>query len=291
MPAEATLLQRLRALEERINFLERGAAVGITGTDQTIKGSHDRLDAILGAGNSTFSLDADNLEFTGGVLRCSAALAGNGLTGSAGAALAVNVGTGLEISSDAVRIAAAAAGNGLSGGGGSALAVSVDNSTIEINSDALRIKGLTRTFLVQPTRGWVSNDSNPVHARNDAGFVCEDGVLTAIFGAFFVPSDYASGLTVRAVVAASDASGNHYSQNTVFYATENEDPEAANNQAGYTAIATQESYDYVLSVSSSAAAGDICLCRFARAANNASDTATAVELYVAGWLVSYTATR
>lgn len=81
--------------------------------------------------------------------KLAAAVAGNGLTGGAGSALAVNVGTGLEISSDAVRIATAAAGNGLSGGGGSALAVNVDDSTIEINSDSLRVKdaGITEAKL------------------------------------------------------------------------------------------------------------------------------------------------
>lgn len=56
------------------------------------------------------------------------------------AVLDVNVGAGLEISADAVRIAAAAAGNGLTGGAGSALAVNVDGSTIEINADTLRVK-------------------------------------------------------------------------------------------------------------------------------------------------------
>lgn len=41
----------------------------------------------------------------------------------------------------AAKIATAVAGNGLTGGGGSALAVNVDNSTIEISSDSLRVKG------------------------------------------------------------------------------------------------------------------------------------------------------
>ncbi|MBI2569631.1 MAG: hypothetical protein HYV63_21715, partial [Candidatus Schekmanbacteria bacterium] len=40
------------------------------------------------------------------------------------------------------KIAAAVAGSGLSGGGGSALAVSVDGATLEISSDTLRIKDL-----------------------------------------------------------------------------------------------------------------------------------------------------
>ena len=56
MTTEATLLDRIRALETRIDYLERGTAVGITGTDQTIKGSHDRLDALLGAGGASANL-------------------------------------------------------------------------------------------------------------------------------------------------------------------------------------------------------------------------------------------
>lgn len=41
---------------------------------------------------------------------------------------------------DENKLASSVAGNGLSGGAGSALAVSVDDSTIEINSDSLRLK-------------------------------------------------------------------------------------------------------------------------------------------------------
>lgn len=42
----------------------------------------------------------------------------------------------------AAKLAAAVAGNGLSGGAGTALAVNVDASTIEINTDILRVKDL-----------------------------------------------------------------------------------------------------------------------------------------------------
>lgn len=47
------------------------------------------------------------------------------------------------------KIAAAVAGSGLTGGAGTALAVGVDNSTIEINSDAIRVKdgGITSAKL------------------------------------------------------------------------------------------------------------------------------------------------
>ena len=49
---EPTLLERIADLERRIAELEREGVTGLTGTDQTIKDSHDRLDSILGAGKS-----------------------------------------------------------------------------------------------------------------------------------------------------------------------------------------------------------------------------------------------
>ena len=53
----------------------------------------------------------------------------------------------------AAKLDAAVAGNGLAGGGGTALSVNVDDSTIEINSDALRVKdsGITNAKLAEDT--------------------------------------------------------------------------------------------------------------------------------------------
>lgn len=51
--SEPTLLDRIREIERRLALLETGAGTGLSGTDQTIKGSHDRLDSLLGAGKST----------------------------------------------------------------------------------------------------------------------------------------------------------------------------------------------------------------------------------------------
>lgn len=102
-----------------------------------------------GAGTPLAVNPGTGLEISADTIRIAAAAAGDGLTGGGGSALAVNPGTGLEISADTVRIAAAAAGNGLTGGAGSALAVNVDDSTIEINSDSLRVKdgGITAAKL------------------------------------------------------------------------------------------------------------------------------------------------
>jgi hypothetical protein len=51
------------------------------------------------------------------------------------------------------EIAAAVAGNGLAGGAGTALSVNVDGSTLEINTDSLRVKdlGITNAKLVNTT--------------------------------------------------------------------------------------------------------------------------------------------
>ena len=64
-------------------------------------------------------------------------------------------GTGLEANAGTIRIATAAAGDGLSGGGGSALAVNVDDSTIETNTDTLRVKdaGITEAKLATSVAG------------------------------------------------------------------------------------------------------------------------------------------
>ena len=258
MAGEATLLDRLRALERRLDFLERGAAVGITGTDQTIKGSHDRLDAILGAGGSTFNLDADNLEQSGGVLRFSALAAGNGLTGGAGAALAVNV----------------------------------DGSTIEISSDALRIKGLTRKFFIPATRGYVANTSAPLHGADARGFLCDDAIDTYVVGNWYLPVDYASGLTIVAVVSVSGTTGSWYGANVVYCGAANQDWDTHSDTSGYDQVASAEEQKEAQSVSvSNVAAGDYVTCVFHRDGNAANDSATAMAVYCKGWLASYTATR
>lgn len=55
----------------------------------------------------------------------------------------------------AAKIPIAVAGDGLAGGGGTALSVNVDNSTIEINADTLRVKngGITAAKLATVTAG------------------------------------------------------------------------------------------------------------------------------------------
>lgn len=53
MSGPATIFDRLRDMDARIRKLEASAGSGLSGTDQTIKGSHDRLDALIGAATAT----------------------------------------------------------------------------------------------------------------------------------------------------------------------------------------------------------------------------------------------
>jgi len=113
------------------------------------------------ASNAITTTKIDNNAVTAAKINTSAI--GSGLVGGGGSAISVNVDNStVEISSNQIivkddgitqaKIAPAAigvseisssiAGNGLSGGSGSALSVGVDNTTIEINTDNLRVKDL-----------------------------------------------------------------------------------------------------------------------------------------------------
>jgi hypothetical protein len=95
--------------------------------------------------------------------KLNAGVAGSGLSGGAGTALAVNVDDStIEINSDTLRLkdagitsaklASAVAGSGLLGGAGTALEVNVDDSTIVIISDELRVGN--------PTAGTISTGAS-----------------------------------------------------------------------------------------------------------------------------------
>ncbi len=50
------ILDRIADLDKRLRKLEASGGSGLSGTDQTIAGSHDRLDALLGAGVASANL-------------------------------------------------------------------------------------------------------------------------------------------------------------------------------------------------------------------------------------------
>lgn len=111
-------------------------------------GTTDATPVKTGEGNTVYTADGSTIVLTGtqfGVpnggiteTQLNSSVAGGGLTGGGGSALAVNTGSGLEVSSDAVRIATGAAGAGLTGGGGSALAVGAGTG-ITVNADDVAV--------------------------------------------------------------------------------------------------------------------------------------------------------
>jgi hypothetical protein len=107
--------------------------------------------------NSTLDLNSDNeiqvADAGIGIDQIAAAIAGDGLSGGAGAALDVNVdGVTIEIVLDTLQVAATCAGDGLTGGAGAALDVNVDATTIVIVGDALQVGTLTNANLADRTR-------------------------------------------------------------------------------------------------------------------------------------------
>lgn len=98
----------------------------------------------LGANSVTSNAIADgsidaSAYFASGVVDASA-LASNAVTASKLASASVSTAKVQDAAIDEAKLNTSVAGNGLAGGGGSALSVNVDDSTIEINSDSLRLK-------------------------------------------------------------------------------------------------------------------------------------------------------
>jgi hypothetical protein len=146
-------------------------AIGTTGYPLVSTGSTPAYQQVGAAGiasNAVTTAKIDSNAVTAD--KIATAVAGAGLAGGGGTALSVNVdGVGIEIATDTLqlkdsgvvtaklansavtadKIDTAVAGNGLAGGAGSALSVNVDNSTVEINSDSLRVKdaGITNAKL------------------------------------------------------------------------------------------------------------------------------------------------
>jgi len=117
-PAEPTLLSRIAELERRIATLEQGGGSGLTGTDQTIKGCHDRLDSLLGAGVSSpdgtliSSFNADQLDgkeasaFYGVTLFEDSSASAETFTDHTSYANISNTSTDVSVSTDDILVAA-----------------------------------------------------------------------------------------------------------------------------------------------------------------------------------------
>lgn len=148
---------------------------------------------------------------------------------------------------------------------------------------------LTVKFIVNVSAGYnVTDTSVAVYSTAPYGVEMIDSKRTDVVGAFIVPSNYKSGLTVAPVLMAT-ASGNLYWTSDYYYAQDNEDRDT------HGASTTNETTAYthprikVLDADtlSSAAVDDFVMCHFFRDATNAADTISA-SVYFYGFLVSYT---
>jgi hypothetical protein len=141
-------------LRDATVMVEAGTTLGgdiYTQTNQTLADltAASQTWTKTGDTNTVYTADGTTITLTGNQFavasggitgtQLNASVAGSGLAGGGGSALSVNVDTTtIEINSDTLRIAASAAGNGLTGGGGSALAVNTGTG-LEISGDAVRL--------------------------------------------------------------------------------------------------------------------------------------------------------
>ena len=137
----------------------------------TITASELGANSVTSSAIATGSIDASGY-FAAGVVDASA-LASNAVTSSKLASASVSTVKVQDAAISEAKLASSVAGNGLAGGAGAALSVNVDDSTLEINSDALRLKD-----------GGISNaklSSNCVQTSN----IQDDAISAAKIGAAF----------------------------------------------------------------------------------------------------------
>ena len=111
---------------------------------------------------------------------------------------------------------------------------------------------------------------------------------STIAGYWTVPADFLSGMAAR-VVVISTVTGNTWSTNGADYGACGEQYNNHSASSGYVATAvTQDRNNCIQSISlTSAAVGDIVYFSWRRIGTHGSDTCT--DVYVPGWLISYTA--
>lgn len=164
-------------------------------------------------------------------------------------------------------------------------------STAMVEDDAItpaKIANRTRTFLVQAP--YANNATDGLHlAAASAGWSMTDNKICDGLGWFYLPSDYVSGLTIKAVVEAA-ASGNCYAGLTVLHAAAGEAYGTHSDVTATAAIAvTANQIAAIATVTpTNVGAGDYFAMTFERVGNDALDTVGNV-VYFKGFLVSYTA--
>lgn len=157
---------------------------------------------------------------------------------------------------------------------------------------ASNIANRARKFMA-PVTGTLNNDlTAALMAGGNYGPVLKDNNTCKVDGAFIVPSDYASGMTVKAMVVSPSASGNMAISGTATGGQPGASDTAHSASQGLAAVAiTQNLITAIWTLDLSAAsfvAGDVVLLTFARTGASGSDTINA-DANFAGFLVEYTA--
>jgi len=154
---------------------------------------------------------------------------------------------------------------------------------------AAKIDNRTRTLFVPATAGYNNTDAISLTYAS-RGFQLADNKSCECRGHFVVPKDFASGMTIKAIVSAAVASGNIYATNVATYGALDEAIDTHTAGSGYSATAiVGDEWDAINNESlASAAVDDVVNVYCIRNATHASDTVSAV-VYFVGWLVEYTA--
>jgi hypothetical protein len=211
------------------------------------------------------------------------------------------------------KLAASVAGDGLSGGGGTALAVNVDNSTLETNADTLRVKDLgittgkladsavtaakianrTRYLWIPATDGYITGTGASFDQyTTNYGRGLPDAVVSTVSGSFYVPADYVSGGTIKAIGSTTFGAGPYdaYLDIKVYYSAVGETHNAHNNTQAYAAVSVSETRSVLLTIIPDALAqGDVGFISMSRDATHGSDTLDGGILVITGFLLEYTA--
>ncbi len=188
----------------------------------TITASEMGANSVVSASIAAGSIDNSN-KFGAGVVDASALGSGSVTSAKLGSASV----SAAKIQANAVdegKIATSVAGDGLSGGGGSALAVNVDDATIETNGDALRVKdgGISNAKMAAGSVNTSQLVADSVTAAKiGAAFYQEKFTISgsstsgidlarALDSGFFSSvSVYKNGLSLLNMTALSDTAGNN----------------------------------------------------------------------------------
>jgi len=164
-------------------------------------------------------------------------------------------------------------------------------ATAAIANDAVtpgKIPDRTRTLLVMA-------DADEGKSRSVWGLPLPDGVDTYGYGAFAVPADFASGMSVRAVIVTGSITGTLpvASGTATYYYGAGGASRASHSDSGGASINCSDLTSNLIRLSDpialdDAAVGDIVFCQYMRNGDAGSDTLTQT-VYLAGWMVSYTA--